>query len=427
MAFMWAFTIFWCGVSLMMMAQAVKASEPWHVLAFLGLFVLIGFGLTAALIIGHYQRRRLAQAAIAVSPKIVQGDSTITLTLQLDRDDLGDRDITFALEAQENDDGWSTQQRQTQVVRLHAATRQASAQFTLPHNARATSASWRWRASARVDRLRYAPVECNVAVRAAANAKEPSAEAITLNNAGVGWPTQISAGRAPSGAHEIESGVWQWQSSSRTTKIIGAVMITFALFWLWNTTSFALPRLGARGDLAFSWSEVAVALFGLPFLLVGLLMLLLGFAILTLKQFATIRRGEFRTTVMALGRTWSTHNLRASDIDFLQAASSLSIGRAVLRYALAARTTSGAVVLPYSAVSTNDLMQQAQWTANVLGIESTRFDPQTLASDTPRFTLASDAATRNRIGRWIAQMMAGATALAIAGFALLFVTALWKT
>ncbi len=426
MVFLWIFAVAWCGVSLIMLGVAIKTSEPWYVLALLGLFVLIGIGLAAGLVTGIYQRFRRGPATLGATPNGPRGGDTITFTLHLDRDEPRDREIVFALEAQENDEGWNTQQTMTHVAKLHGGMRQASAQFTLPHNARATSASWRWRASARVNHLKYAPVEQDVVVRAAANANEPSTEAVTLNSVPADSLTQAESRNTPPGAHEIASGVWQWHSATRTTQIIGLILITFSVFWLWNTTSIALPRLSARGDFAFSWGEVAVALFGLPFLLVGLLMMLLGVALLTLRQSGTIRRGEFQTRVTALGRTWSMHNLRASDIDFLQAASGLSSGRNVLRYDLAARTPAGAVILPYSATSTNDLMQQARWTASVMGIERVQFDPQTLANDMPRLSLASDVATRQWIGKWIAGMMKFCIALAVAGFALLWVTSPWK-
>ena len=83
--------------------------------------------------------------------------------------------------------------------------RQASAQFTLPNDARTTNAGWRWRASVRVDRLKYAPVECEVVVLPATNANEPSPDAITLDTAttATAWPTQHAPGTAPHGAHEL--------------------------------------------------------------------------------------------------------------------------------------------------------------------------------------------------------------------------------
>lgn len=67
-------------------------------------------------------------------------------------------------------------------------------------------------------------------------------------------------------------------------------------------------------------------------------------------------------TVHALGRTWITMPINASDIELLQPAPSLVNNGKVLSYTLAARTATGVVTLPMKSDSAAQLLPPpVQW------------------------------------------------------------------
>ena len=407
-----------------MMGIAIKTSAPWYFIAFIGIFVLIGAGLAVGLVLTHYQRWRIGKATLTASPASVEGGDVVTLRLQIERADLGNRDVHFALESQEEDDGWTTRQSLKEVAPLHSALRQASVSITLPDNARASSARWRWQANAKIDGLKFAPSECDVTVRRNAKASGPSVDAIALNASQDSFAS-LTPEIVPTGATEIVRGVWQWSSTSRALQVIGLILLGFALFWLWNTSDFGLVRaLTARDGI--SWGTVGVALFGLPFLVGGIVVLALALSLLTLRTSAVARRGEIVTEIHALGRTWSTQIVRASEIAMLQASASMSSGPTVLRYALAARTARGASMLPLVAKSIDELAAQARWLAGILEIPDVIFDPQLMNSDEPRIVSPVETSQRKKIGRWVGRLVGGSCALGFVGFALIFVWSLWS-
>ena len=102
-------------------------------------------------ITGHYQRWRTGKMTLSASPTRLTGGETVTLTLQIASDEFAGRNVQGSSISTRPDDGWSTRQTLTQTGTLHAALRQATARITLPANARASSNSWRWQASAHVD------------------------------------------------------------------------------------------------------------------------------------------------------------------------------------------------------------------------------------------------------------------------------------
>lgn len=416
--------IFWCGISFTMMGMAIMASAPWYFIAFIGIFVLIGAGLAAGLILTHYQRWRIGKATLTASPASVEGGDIVTLRLQIERADLGNRDVHFALESQQEDDGWTTRQSLRKVAPLHSALRQASVSFTLPDDARPSSARWRCHASAKIDGLKFAPSECDVTVHRSAKASGASVDAVTLNasqDSFVSLPSEV----IPTGATEIAPGVWQWRNTSRALQVIGLILLGFALFWLWNTSDFGLLRvLTARGGI--SWGTIGVGLFGLPFLVGGIVVLALALSLLTLRTSAVARRGEIATKIHALGKCWSAQTILAGEITMLQASASMSSGPTVLRYALAARTARGAAALPVVAKSLDELAAQARWLAGILEIPDAIFDPQLMDSDEPRIVNSVETSQREQIGRWVGRLVGGSFALGFAGFGLIFVWSLWS-
>jgi hypothetical protein len=204
---------------------------------------------------------------------------------------------------------------------------------------------------------------------------------------------------------------------------VGLVLLGFALFWLWNIGDSGLPHaLTTRADV--SWGSLGIALFSLPFLVGGMVLLALALLLLTLRTTAVARRGEIVTEVHALGRTWSTQTIRASEIEMLQASASISSGPRVIRYALAVRTARGAIVLPVVARNVAELAAQARWLAGILGVTDVIFDPQLMDSDEPKVISSAEASQREQMGRWVGRLIAGSFALGFVGFALIFVWSL---
>lgn len=122
---------------------ALRSAAPWYAIAFTGVFVLIGAGLLYWLLVTHYQRWRTGRVKLSVMPDAVAGGESVTLRFDIERDNFAGRLVHFALELQENDDGWSTRDTLKATCVLHAALRQATAKITLPVNARSSSNSWR--------------------------------------------------------------------------------------------------------------------------------------------------------------------------------------------------------------------------------------------------------------------------------------------
>ncbi len=435
MIFLWIFTIFWCGVSFTMMFAAIKGAAPWYAIAFIGVFVLVGVVLLYWLLATHYQRWRTGRVSLTVSPNGVAAGEAVTLRFDIASDDFAGRPVNFSLELQESDDGWTTRDTLKATGVLHAALRQASVRIVLPANARSSSPGWRWQASAHVDGLRYSNAECAVVVQRSEAASAPSKDTVLLDaNPGVNDFTiraqpHAAATGAPAGAREIATGVWRWQQSSLALRAIGALVLAFAAFWLRGTADFGLIRSLATPH-GWSWGGLGVALFSLPFVAGGLVMLAIGLALLTHRVSATARRGEVVIVTRAFGRPWHTQTLRSTDIQRLQAAASLSSGPTVLRYSMAARTARGALMLPFTARSIDEgagsLTEQARWLARVLGMGEVQFDPDTLASDEPRLRNLTQEQARSRVGGLIGKLLGGAFALGLIGFALLFVWSLWS-
>jgi len=436
--FLWVFTLFWCGVSFTMMFAAIKGGAPWYAIAFIGIFVLVGVALLYWLLATHYQRWRTGRVKLSATPDAVAGAETLTLRFDIEHDNFAGRTVNFSLELQESDDGWSTRDTIKAHGVLHAALRQATARITLPVNAKSTSHRWRWQASAHVDGLQYSSAECAVVVHRSEQASGPSKDTVTLTVDDVtstvaafgGMPSaRAAASGAPKGAHEVSPGVWRWQQSSVALRIVGLIVLLFALFWLRNTGDFGLIR-SLASPRSWSWGALGMALFSLPFIAGGLVMLAIGLALVTHRLGATVRRGEIRTTAGALGMQWDAQTLRASDIQRLQATASMTSGPTALRYSLAARTASGAVTLPFTAKSiegdADSLIEQARWLARALGISDVQFDPETMASDEPKLRNLAQEQTRAHIGSLIGRAIGGAFALGLIGFALLFVWSLWS-
>lgn len=432
MIFLWVFTLFWCGVSFTMMFVAIKGPAPWYAIAFISIFVLVGVGLLYWLLATHYHRWRTGRVKLTASPHTVAGGETVALRFDIERGDFAGRTVNFSLELQESDDGWTTRETMKATGVLHAALRQAIAQITLPANARSSSNSWRWQANAHVDGLQYSSAECGLVVHRNAEASGPSKDTVTLETveafSSVASARTASSG-APTGVREIAAGVWQWQQSSTALRVIGVVVLVFAFFWLRSTGDFGLIR-SLASPRGWSWGALGVALFSLPFLAGGLVMLVIGLGLITHSVGATARRGEISTVARAFGRQWATQTLRASDIQRLQATASMSSGPTVLRYSLAARTARGAMQLPFTAKSiegeADSLIEQARWLARALGIAEVQFDPDTLASDEPRLSNTTQEQARARIGSLMGRLIGGAFALGLIGFALLFVWSLWS-
>ena len=437
MIFLWIFTIFWCGVSFTMLWITIASPTPWYAVAFVSLFALIGTGLLVALLTSHYQRWRTGRTTLSASPARLMGGETTTLTFQLASDKFAGRTVNFKVDLDESDDGWSTRQTLTQTGLLHAALRQATARITLPVSARASSNSWRWQASAHVDGLKYSTAECGLEVLRTAEASGPSKDTVALDaiDAFSMAPTraeQVEA--APANAREISPGSWQWYESSTGLRVLGGIMIAFALFWLRNTGDFGLIRTLASGR-EFSWGSLGVALFSLPFIAGGVVLMASGIAMLTLRMRGTARRGELVIDARFLFWGWHIARIQASEIHRFQAASSMSSGPTVLRYALAARTARGALTLPITAKSVDGsdpkdgpgLISRARWLAGVLGIPGIGFDPETMASDEPLLHNQSMEDRRNSLGRAVGRLVGGAFALGLIGFALLFVWSLWSS
>lgn len=436
MIFLWIFTIFWCSVSFTMLWVTIKSPTPWYAVAFVSVFALIGVGLLVALITGHYQRWRTGKMTLSASPTRLTGGETVTLTLQIASDEFAGRNVQFKLDLDEADDGWSTRQTLTQTGTLHAALRQATARITLPANARASSNSWRWQASAHVDGLKYSTAECIIEVMRSPEASGPSKDTVALDaldSFATPATRAVAAAAAPPKAREIAPGSWQWQESSAGLRVFGIILIVFAFFWLRNTGDFGLIRSLASGR-DFSWGALGVALFSLPFIAGGLVLMAVGIALLAMRMRGTARRGELVIDTRFLFWGWYVARIRASEIDRFQAAASMTSGPTVLRYALAVRTARGAITLPITTKSIDgsdakdgpSLIARAQWLAGVLGIPGVSFDPETMASDEPPLRDLSAEQRRNLLGQALGRLIGGAFALGLIGFALLFVWSLWS-
>ena len=413
MLFLWIFTLFWCAISFTIVGVVWQSSAPLSTLGFVSLFALIGLALLAFLIKSHYERWRVGHTTLVARPIAVVGGDTLTLDFRVDNDNFAGQPVKFELLGQVDDDGWTTQQTITQTATIQPALRQATVRLTLPENAKPSGGAWRWHATAALAKYPRVKIELDVSVSAGPLTDAPSADAFVLDHSSVQRP--------PQGAVEISPGVWTWRSRSRVVRVVGLVLLAFAAFWLWNTAGIAVPPRGSDDGTAAQMMGVAITLFGLPFWLGGIVMFGLGLAIFTFKQSATARVGELQIVGSALGKTMSMDVLRAADISSLQATASVSSGSRVMSYGLAARTESGAVDLPFSANTIEELAMQARWLCDALGVSDVRFDPQVMSSDVRKRADAKTDQTRSRIGHWIGRVMGISFALAVAAFVVIFI------
>ena len=414
MRFLWTFTLFWCAISATMVGVAWQSSAPRSTIGFMSLFALIGLGLLAFLIKSHYERWRVGHTTLVARPVTLFGGDTLTLEFQVDNDNFAGQPVKFELLGQLDDDGWTTQQTIAHTASVQPALRQATGRLTLPDSAKASSAMWRWRASAALEKYPRVKVELDVSVSAGPLADAPSVDSFVLYHS--------SAHLSPQGAIESSPGVWTWHTRSRVIRAIGLVVLAFAGFWLWNTAEFALPPRGSDDGTPAQLMGLAIALFGLPFWLGGIALCVIGLVMLTFSQSATARRDEIQINSLVLSKQVSSNILRAADISSLQATASMSSGPKVMRYGLAARTDSGAVNLPFSAKTIQDLAMQARWLCDVLGISNVPFDPQLMTADARKRAHPKNDLTRNRMGRWVGRLMGVSAALAVAAFVAIFVS-----
>lgn len=424
---MWLFAVFWCTVSFVVLFQTLKSSTPWGWLLFAMGMTLPGVLILLWLIATHYQRWRVGRITLAASPDAVTCGETLQLRLELARTDLGPRSVRFKLELQENDDGWRTVQTLEYLGQLHPGVPWVTGAITLPADAKPSQRGWRWRAVAVMEGFRLVTAECIVTVNRAPAVHQASADAVTLD---IGPATSVPFGaaadaRAPAGAQEAAPGVWNWSQAYGFLKAVGGVLMLLSVFWLAHTARGTWPDLLALRHGA-SLRVVGAVLFQVPFWAAGLAVAMVGLGLLSAQFRATARAGSVTVSVHALGRTWITMPVNASDIELLQPAPSLVNNGKVLSYALAARTATGVVTLPMKSDSAAELLPQARWLAMVLGREGLRFDPVAMSKDEPRLTMLERVPPPDQwrqlagLGRTLKRLMTACMGLGILGFALQF-------
>jgi hypothetical protein len=385
---MWIFAVFWCAVSFTVLSQALNSSTPWAWMLFMVGMTLPGVLTLLWLITTHYQRWRLGRTTLTASPDAVTCGETLQLRLALTRADLGPRSVRFRLQLQESDEGWRTVQTLEQLGQLHPGVPWVNGAITLPADAKPSRSGWRWRAVAVIEGYRLATTECIVTVKRAPYTGQPSPAAVTLDTApATSAPFGRAAdARAPAGAQETAPGTWRWSQTYGVLKGVGGVLLLFSGFWLWHTLRGTWPELLALRHDA-SLRVVGAVLFQVPFWAAGMAVAMVGLGLLSAQFRATARAGSVTVSVHALGRTWITMPVNASDIELLQPAPSLVNSGKVLSYALAARTATGVVTLPMKSDSAAELLPQARWLAAVLGRAGLRFDPAVMSEDEPRFAM----------------------------------------
>jgi hypothetical protein len=432
----WIFAIFWTSLSAIFFLRVLQQTPiQWGGVGLAMPFLLIGLGLIAWLLRRILHRRRLGPAQLVLTPSPAAPGERVTFRLQLERGDLGHRQVQFRLELQEPDDesGWNTLETVEQTAELMAAVPMAQASLIIPSTAAFSSsrlgARRRWLASARVQGLHLAPVECQLDVRRVERPDEPSSQLRALSDAPTGAKNQsgaISGTLAPPGARETAPGVWAWQESSRMFQTVGLVLLAFAAVWLGFTARSALPELRALAlGTDMSLITLGALLFRLPFWVAGTVVALLGLALLTFQHRALVRRGELVVSLHALGRRWLEEATPLAKISYLQTTGSLRSNEKILRYGLAAKTSAGRVSVPITAKSAAALTPHARWLAQVLGAPDLGFDPQVvapamdLAHTQPHSPAPAQLLKLLQVGRLLRQLIVAATALGLLGFALL--------
>lgn len=427
---MWLFAVFWCTVSFTVLSQAMKSSTPWGWLLFILGMTLPGVLMLLWLIATHYQRWRLGHITLVASPEAVTCGEKLHLRLELAGTDLGPRSVRFKLQLQESDEGWTTVQTLEQLGQLLPGVPWVNGTITLPTDAKPSQPGWRWRAVAVIEGFRWAPAECIVTVKRAPYTGQPSPATVTLDIASAASAPLRTAtdARAPAGAQEAAPGIWRWHQTYGLLKVAGGVLLLFSGFWLWHTLRSTWPDLLAL-RLGVNLRVVGALLFQVPFWAAGLATATVGLALLGAQFRATARVGSVTVSLHALGRTWITLPVNASDIELLQPAPGLVNNGKVVNYALAARTATGVVTLPMKADSAAKLLPQARWLAAVLGRDGLRFDPAVMSADEPRLAMFERLPPPHQwqqltgLGRTLKRLMSACIGLGVLGFALQFLGA----
>lgn len=433
---MWLFAVFWCTVSFAVLSQTLKSSTPWAWLLFSVGMTLPGVLILLWRIATLYQRWRVGRITLVASPDAVTCEEKLHLRLELARVDLGPRSVRFKLELQESDEGWRTVQTLEQLGQLLPGVPWVNGAITLPEDAKPSQPGWRWRAVAVLEGFRLATTECIVTVKRAPFTGQASADAVTLGIApaasapfGTAAPFGAAAdAQAPAGAQETAPGIWNWSQTYGFFKVVGGVLLLFSGFWLWHTLRGTWPDLLALRHDA-SLRVVGALLFQVPFWASGMAVAMVGLGLMSAQFRAAACAGSVTVSVYALGRTWITMPVNASDIELLQPAPSLINNGKVLSYALAARTATGVVTLPMKSDSAAALLPQARWLAAVLGREGLRFDPAVMSADEPRFAMFERVPPPDQWqqfagqGRTLKRLTTVCVGLGILGFALQFLGA----
>ena len=437
MAFLWLFTVFWCAISFTGFGMAFKSGESISFVVFTGVFVLIGLGLLWFLLTHWYQRVRVGKTTLIALPLQAAAGESVSLTLRTERTFESTQTVTFALVVERYDgEDWVPMLTTLGTAILHASLSSTSMRINVPSVSAAETdgAKVRCRAEAFIGPWTLVKAQCDVALSADDRPWAPSEQATQLS--GVPASVDNALESAPAGAQEIAPGVWQWTLRSRIVQFVGVVLLIFSFFWWRNigvgrliTDAFSSQTRSSNWSLA----EAGLMLFQVPFVVAGIFCTLLGLALLFGQIVAIVRPGKVSYRVRTLGRTIFEESLPASAIvalhpnAFITSSTGSTTSKSIASFALAARTADKLEWLPITAPTIAEIAERARWLARRLGVGHILFDPQ--PADARTF-LARDAngqlapTPASSVGRVFKLAMGISVALAVIGFAILFVSML---
>jgi hypothetical protein len=274
---------------------------------------------------------------------------------------------------------------------------------------------------------KHAPCDANVTITATdtSYSQSPDTVPLSLGDTFVRG-TGVAKASPPRGAREITSGVWRWSERSRALQVLGLALAGISIFWLRSALPWDAIRRLSDGLVNVNLHVAGELLFGLPFLLGGLLMGALGLTLLFGYTRYTVERGGLIAEACALGIVFLSRRMGLTDVRVFQPSVFARTNAKASSYTMIGRTAAGQTLwYPFTAKTLDDLRNLAHWVVQRAGLTDVAFDPQLFDEDllarVRRDGPQNDTGQRSLGGYGMAlrNLMFVVIALALVGFVLM--------
>lgn len=389
-------------VALVFATMFLLSGAPWFVLLFAMIFPVIAATMLVKALRGEVSRRQLG-AVTFTHPAHIHVGATMPMSLHVSEPSVAGRLVTFTLSLRQRHgkswtEAWSTRAE----VPLARGMLQAEAKLKIPADMPVSAENLAiWRVSAVVAGHEHAVFGDEIQVAEAPAGLHRMDEMLSDSRL---ESLELGAGEAPPGARwDAVGGHWEMEENVKVLRVVGAFMLVFALFWLWQTSPL-LPREAWRELDVTSLAVWGMVLFQLPFLLVGILLLGLGIALPFLRLRYRLKPDGITQEASVFGYVLRRAEAKSKEVVGLRAVAAINVAD---KLSVGIVTARGILSLPSTAGTANapDLLpKHALWVASALKRRDLSFDSSPLVNARP--LMAEKSANRPNVAKLIGRTMA---------------------